>query len=161
MDTTDKQKPQYTIDEIGEYGSYVKDNKRGGDYILEFTDGMWTDAGKKALVDFMNHPELQQENDRLRLALEESEKHSKEYAKIGLEQMDKVATLELALSGKTGYDQVEVERERLRKIIEAAKVDVETESKIFPTNTNGHGIRLGRVNAMEWFLSLLSSPVNH
>lgn len=105
---------------------------------------------------------LKAENDSLRLALSDKTEELNEVkssrAVTGercIELDDENHRLRESLSGKTQYDQVEVERERLRKIVEA----MITGYRPFPDNDRGVEERNAiRRDVCEWFLELLSHP---
>jgi len=50
------------------------------------------------------------------------------------------------------------ERQRIRAIVVKALEEIDKEATMFQPGSHGLGVRQGRNNACNWFLSLLSAP---
>lgn len=179
MDTVDKQLDYNTLREkLGEHLS--KESKESLEVWIKMDkERMGLQAENDRLKELLTESEgvkdkttlilksqtismLQAEVDRLRLALSDKTEELNEVkssrAVTGercIELDDENHRLRESLSGKTQYDQVEVERERLRKIVEA----MITGYRPFPDNDRGVEERNAiRRDVCEWFLELLSHP---
>lgn len=143
MDTTDKQKITRSV-------FYYK--------YKEFQETK--ESPVHCLFDEIVAP-LQQENDRLRLALEKKESENKILR--GVNKIAAERDYQETLSGKTGYDQVEVAMQRIRKAVEAV-----SQKEIWDSAQHHLCVDMAEVTHFEHgaeyvrkcVLSLLSSPVS-